>query len=341
MRTYQRGNKWYVDYSLSGQRVRKAVGTSRKMAELALKDIEVSIAKGEFLGVQEERRMMFDELCTEYLKFSQANKRPAVYRRDQGMIKNLLVAFKGTLIGNISPHELEQYKAQRKNDVSVSTVNRELTCLKHMFNMAVEWGFIKHNQLKSVKRFKEPPGRVRYLTKEEIQRLLKECADHLKPIVEVALNTGMRKGEILNLMWSDVDLKNRVITIRNSKNNSSRTIPINDVLLKALKSLKPSDNGSPVFTNKNGGHLVDIKHGFAAALKRADIEDFRFHDLRHTFASQLAMANVDIRTVQELMGHKDIRMTMKYSHLSDAHLKEAVNRLGNGTNLAQGDKEKE
>ena len=86
---------------------------------------------------------------------------------------------------------------------------------------------------------------------------------------------------------------------------------------------------------------MDIKHGFAAALKRADIEDFRFHDLRHTFASQLAMANVDIRTVQELMGHKDIRMTMKYSHLSDAHLKEAVNRLGNGTNLAQGDKEKE
>jgi integrase len=204
-----------------------------------------------------------------------------------------------------------------------------------MFNKAIHWGYLTQNPLHDVQDFKEPPGRVRYLTDVEVEILLNSCYGHIKSIVIVALNTGMRKGEILNLEWRDVDLRNRLIIIRNTKNNESRTIPINEILYETLTLLGHTTDEQYVFANRNGNPFGDVRTSFRNALKRAGIEDFRFHDLRHTFASKLVMRGVNIRTVQTLLGHKDIAMTMKYSHLSDAHLKEAVKKLEVGTNLAQ------
>jgi integrase len=334
MRIYRRKGVWYIDYSFNGRRVRKSVGIYKRDAELALKEAELKIVKGEFLGMEEEKKIMFDELSAEYLKFSKANKRPQVFRRDKIMVNNLLEVFGGKDIRNISAYELEQYKMKRRNAVSASTVNREITCICHMFNKATEWHYLVHNKLRVVKKFKEPPGRLRYLKDKEISRLLKACTRHIKSIVIMALNTGMRKSEILNLKWSDIDIDNKVITIRMTKNNEVRAIPINSILYNELKRKEPKTDSEYVFANSEGKPYSDIKTGFKAALRRARIKDFRFHDLRHTFASRLVMAGVDIRTVQELMGHKDIKMTMRYSHLSDAHLKEAIKKLENGTNLA-------
>ena len=335
MRTYQRGGVWYIDYSFNGRRVRKKVGTSRKMADLALKEVELRIAKGEFLGIAEPKKVFFDKLCDDYLSFSKANKASTSYRRDTISIKNLCKWFSTRLISEITASELERYKIERSKEVSVSTVNRELSCIKHMFSKAIHWGYLTRNPLRDVKDFKEPPGRVRYLTDVEIEILLNSCYGHIKDIVIVALHTGMRKGEILNLKWQDVDLRNRLIIIRNTKNNESRTIPINEPLYETLKMLGPTTNEQYVFADRDGRPFGDVRTSFRNALKRAGIKEFRFHDLRHTFASKLVMRGVDIRTVQTLLGHKDITMTMRYSHLSDAHLKEAVKKLEVGTNLAQ------
>lgn len=335
MRIYQRKSAWYLDYSHNGRRVRKRVGTSKKMAELALKEIELKIVKGEFLGIIEPKKILFDELCEEYLEFSKANKTRRSYLRDKTSVKYLLRNFTGKATSSITAHDLEIYKNERKSKVKPASVNREISCIKHMFTKAVQWAYLKEHPFHSVKKFREPPGRVRYLTNDDIEKLLNCCAEHIRQIVIVALNTGMRRGEILNLRWTDIDMKNRTITIKKSKNNELRTIPINDTLYRTLKEIGPQLNNQYLFSNEDGKHFVTIKTGFRGALKRAGIKDFRFHDLRHTFASRLVMAGVDIRTVQELMGHKDIRMTMRYSHLSDAHLKEALKRLEVGTNLAQ------
>lgn len=344
MRVYQRKGVWYIDYSFNGRRVRKKVGTSKKMAEFALKEIELRIVKGEFLGITEPKEMLFDKLCDEYLKFSKSNKAPQSHRRDQVSIKNLLRNFGGKLIANIAAYDLERYKSFRRNEVTPASVNRELSCIKHMFNKAVQWNYLRENPFRNVLKFKEPAGRVRYLTEEEIDKLLNCCADYLKPIVVTALNTGMRKGEILRLKWEDIDLKNRVITIRTSKNNEARIIPMNDILHRELISIGAEIGPQYVFTHTDGRPYHDIRGGFKATLKRAGIKDFRFHDLRHTFASHLAMKGVDIRTIQELLGQKTITMTMRYSHLSNKALKEAVDKLNSakyngtkvGTNLAQG-----
>jgi len=343
MSVRKRGNTYYIGYSLNGRWVRKAIGPSKKLAMLAEKKIRLDIAKGEYLGIVESKKLLFEELCEEYLQFSKANKTAQSHRRDQTSIKNLLATFKGKLMAKISARDVELYMTKRRDTVTPATVNRELTCIKHMFNKAVQWLYLKSNSLVTVRQYKEPPGRVRYLVEKEISRLLQHCADHIKPIVIMALNTGMRKGEILSLKWADIDMQNRTIALRKTKNNELRILPVNDALYKTLRSMGQQLGNQYVFSDNTGNSYRDIKKGFSAALRRAGIQDFRFHDLRHTFASRLVMAGVDIRTVQELLGHKDIKMTMRYSHLSDQNLRKAVDKLefsdysgsGDRTNTAQ------
>lgn len=222
---------------------------------------------------------------------------------------------------------IEKYKAKRLEKVAPATVNRELACLKHMYTKAIVWDFVKTNPVKRVKSLKEPPGRLRYLKQAEFEALFETCADYIKPILITALNTGMRKGEILKLKWADVDLKNRKITVIETKNNESRIVPINNTLYQELLSLFEKAKSEFVFTDSNGLPFGDIKKSFSAAVKRAGLENFRFHDLRHTFGSYLVMQGADLKTVQRIMGHKDIRMTLRYAHLSPRYVQEAVESL--------------
>jgi len=334
MRIYKRGKCWYIDYFYKGHRTRKKVGQSKKVAELTLKDIELKIAKGEHLGIHETKKVLFKDFALEYLNFSKANKAPKSYGRDIISLKtNLIPYFKENHLTDITAQSIEEYKLQRLNKVSPATVNRELACLKHLFSKAVEWEYCDINPVKKVKFLREPPGRIRYLETYEIQSLLRECSPHIKPVVIIALGTGMRKSEILNLKWKDVSLRERIIIVRNSKNNESRIIPMNEMVYNALRNLYTPEN-IHIFHTKN------VRKGFEGASKRAGIENFTFHDLRHTFASHLVMAGCDIRTVQQLLGHKDLRMTMRYANLSKSHLQGAVNLLDKklsefGTNLAQ------
>jgi integrase len=330
MAIFQKGKNWYIDYYVKGHRKRKKIGTSKKLAEQVLKDIHVKIAKSEYLGIFEEKSILFEDYAPEYLAYSKANKAESTYnRRDVLSVNHLSSFFKGRYLFEIKPQMIEEYKSERLKKVAPATVNRELTCLKHMFTMAIEWEYIRTNTVKVVKRLKEPPGRLRYLREKEVECLIDKCRKHLRPIVVTALNTGMRKSEILNLRWADVDLKNLRITINNSKNNERRIVPINKNLHKELSPLLKRANGNFVFSNSYSKPFGSISKGFSAAIKRAGIEDFRFHDLRHTFGSYMVMQGVDIRTVQQLLGHKDIKMTMRYSHLSPEHVKEAIGRLDN------------
>ena len=220
-----------------------------------------------------------------------------------------------------------EFIVKQRQSVKPAMVNRELALLKHMCTKAVEWGYLKANPLKSVKFLKEPPGRLRYLTREEMDALITACSSHLRSIVVVALHTGMRKGEILGLTWQDIDFGAGTITVHHTKNNEPKVIPMNRTLYEELQRLPRHLHSDYVFCNPQGQPYDEVKRSFKTACRKAGIKDFRFHDLRHTFASYLVMHNVNLKTVQHLLGHKDIRMTLRYSHLSREHLQAAVGSL--------------
>jgi integrase len=178
------------------------------------------------------------------------------------------------------------------------TINRHVACIKAMFTKAVEWEMVEEEILKKVRKVKlleENNRRLRYLSVEECQRLLSECPKHLRPIVIMALNTGMRRGEIFGLKWENVDLKHGFILLDRTKNGERREIPINNTLRTTLANIERRLDLPYVFFNPDTAlPYNDIKTGFNRACRKAGIKDFHFHDLRHTFASHLVMAGVDI-----------------------------------------------
>jgi integrase len=206
-----------------------------------------------------------------------------------------------------------------------------------MFNRAITWGKAKENPSRAVKLFKENNQRLRFLEQEKIPKLMSSYHEHLKPILILALNSVMRKSEILRLKWHDIDFKRDIIHIYDTKNGEEREVPLNPIAKKTLIAVPKHPESPYIFCNKKGESYGDIKKSFLTAIKKSGIINFHFHDLRHTFASQLVMAGVDLNTVRELLGHKSLDMTLRYSHLSPDHKKRAVDILGArmGTNWAQ------
>jgi integrase len=311
---------------IKGLRKRKKIGCSKRVADLALAQVQVKIAKGEYLGIYEDKKITLAQFAEEYLAYAKTNKAPMSVRRDLISLVPLTSAFPGYL-SEITTKAIEDYKARRLETVKPATVNKELALLKHMFTKAGEWSYVKQNPAKPVKLLKEPPGRLRYLTPAEFTRLLGACAPHLKPIVLMAVHTGMRRREILSLRWGDVDVHKRTIMLAKTKNNERRMSPINAQLAEALRTVPRHVESPYVFCDRNGQPYDRIDNGFRRACKRAGIVDFRFHDLRHTFASHLIMRGANLRSVQELLGHKTGKMTVRYTRLSTPHLQETVTLL--------------
>jgi len=195
-------------------------------------------------------------------------------------------------------------------------------------------------RVRKVKLLEENNSRLRFLSKTECQALIKACDIHLRPIVICALNTEMRKGEILGLKWDDVDLVHGFILLQITKNGERREIPINNTLMGTLKDLFAGTKERPrridipyvFYDRKTDGRYNNVQKSFNTAMKKASIKDFRFHDLRHTFASHLVMAGVSITTIKELLGHKTLTMTLRYAHLAPSHKVKAVDVLDGAIN---------
>lgn len=262
-------------------------------------------------------------------------QKPRSHERDVTSLAALRPFFSGKTLSDITPWLIEKYKKERKEKgKSNQTVNLELACLKTLFSKAVTWKKTAENPVKEVKMLRVNNARVRFLDEEEEARLLAECKGYLHDIIMTALHTGFRRNELLTLQPQDVDFARGLVSVRAgyAKNGEGRSVPmsttLHGILLRLFRAAKAS--GSPtLFCNHQGEPLraCALRDSFENAINRAKLEDFHFHDLRHTFASRLVMAGVDIRTVQELMGHKTIAMTLRYSHLSPDHKRKAIQAL--------------
>ena len=330
MGVFLKNENWWIDYRVNGRRHREKVGPSKKLAESVLQKKRVEIAENKHLDIKRDEKIRFDDFAKTFLELhSKLNKKPSSYERDVNLIKKLGLSFGGQSLHAIKSMQIEEYKTKRMAEGrKPATVNREIACLKCMFNKAIEWGKVHDNPVRKVKLLRENNRRVRYLEKEEIQKLLGNCSGHLKPVVTVALNTGMRRGEILNLKWKDIDITRNIIYLTETKNGERREVPMNDFVKKALVAVPKRADSPYIFCNGNGEPYYNLRKSFSTALTKSGIVDFKFHDLRHTCASQLVMNGIDLKTVQELLGHKSFDMTLRYSHLSPSHKQRAVDILG-------------
>ena len=215
---------------------------------------------------------------------------------------------------------------------STSTVSRYLASLSHVFSTATcEWEWMHENPCLKVRKPKAPPGRIRYLSLEEMARLSEECKKSQNPdlylIFLIALTTGARKSEILWLKGCDVDLENRLFLLSDTKNSESRTLPISEQVFELIKKRPMTRDGFLFPSPENSGQPICIRSAWEKAVQRADLRDFRFHDVRHTTASYLTMGGSSTREVAEILGHKSLQTTKRYSHLSNIHKKNVIDRL--------------
>jgi integrase len=329
---FKRGENWYLDYYVGSRRVREKAGSAKGAASRALSVREAEVALGKFNLQPRADIPTFEAFADEYEKLVSVHKRGRAVERYY--IQMFVAIFGKKKISEVTPEEAERIKSYRSRQVKPATVNRELTLLKHMFAKAVEWKLLLANPLRGVRCLNVPTRMERILELNEEIRLLAACdrvrSRFLRPVVILALNTGMRRGELLSLKWEQIDLVHRSIRVINAKTNSSeRSIPLNSTAYVMLCELARNNKSAFVFPSnrKAGEQILDLKKGLKRAVQLANVRKIRFHDLCHTFATRLVQSGVDIITVQHLLGHAKISMIARYAHSPNNARIAAVRRL--------------
>jgi integrase len=328
--------KWVSDISYNGERIVTTLklATTKRQAEKA----EVVILNNLYArayGLEPKPDMLFENFVMDtFLPYSENNKKS--YGDDILICRVLVKAFRGKNLRQLTPQIIEELKQElsntptkRKQKRSPATVNRILSVLSKIMSLAVDADLIEVNPCRKVRKYRLNNRRVRVLGYEEEKRLLTALKNNplVRKIVILALNTGLRRGEIFNLKWADVDRERGVIIVQESKSDKKRFVPMN--ISVRLLLLGISQSNEYVFPSpKTGGKLNQIKRSFRRALKDADIKNFRFHDLRHTFASRLAsVGKASAFELMEILGHADIRTTAIYTHANDKGMRDAVAKL--------------
>jgi site-specific recombinase XerD len=317
---------WICFWDAQGRKRREKAGTKRNAIDLYGKRKNEALEGKKLPEKLRRATVSFADIARDALAYSKANK--LSYRTDSVRMETLLGWFREYPAESITPQEIE--RRFEKEVWSPATINRHRALLSLTYRLAIRNRKIKENPARLVQHRLEDNARIRFLSPEEEIKLRKAieaaCPERIAEL-DLALHTGIRLSEEYRLRWEDVSFTRRTLTIPRSKNGTTRHVPLNKSALSALESLAKRGNGSEIVCNG----LNTPRRWFDPVVKAAGLQTFTWHCLRHTFASRLVMAGVDIRTVQELLGHKTIAMTVRYSHLAPKHTLAAVERLDTPT----------
>jgi integrase len=309
------------------RRRRKTDVQSTHQAKSALSAELIKVEQSKVLGFTPPGEETFAEVARRFLAHQKARLTLKAYEREKGIVEGHLTPFFACKLSAIRRVDVQRYVTKRSGDVSAHSTQKELNVMKHLLNLAVEWEIIPFNPSQGVKSPKVPAGRMRYLQPKELRLLLDACSEWLRPIVALAVSTGMRRGEILGLRWLDVDTIHSRIMLPQTKNGDGRIIYLNKSAQAIIEFLPLESDSKATDKLFRGITPEQVSITFKRVCVAIEISDFRFHDLRHTAASWLRMQGADIHTVAQLLGHKDLRMAARYQHLSPTFLAEAVGRL--------------
>jgi integrase len=327
--------KWTCDFYYNGQRIVRTLKSAKTKREAeAAEAVIMNKVFQQAYGFEAKPDKLFENFIVEtFLPYSEANKRS--FRGDVSVCRVMVKSFKNKTLRQLTPPVIESFKQEllstptwHGKQRSFATVNYYLRILSKIFSMALDAEIVESNPCRRVKKLKFDNQRTRVLSRAEESKLMTALGANrlVQQIVTFALHTGMRRGEIFSLEWKDVDFERRVILVQQSKSDKKRIIPMNATLSEMLQNTVR--RGDSVFPSPlTGGRLDNIKRSFNRALKAADIEGLKFHDLRHTAATRMADAGADAFTLMKILGHSDIRMTSRYTHATDTALRRAVENL--------------
>jgi len=343
---YQVKGTWYMCYvDPTGKYVRKSTNTKMKTEAAAmLQAIKTDIRRGKF-DFTSDKTMRFEKLTEKYINdYSKGEGEKKSWKRDQASIKRLKEYFSGMDIAKITKNDALDYKKKRreackqgsKEKISGKTVNRELACLRHMFNKAIDWGFIRVNPIARIELYREKKRERIILKREEADLLIKLASEPAKTAIMIALHTGARTSEALSLRWSDIDFEKNDVRIREQK-TEERHIPLSSELKEHL-IYKDQLSDWIIYNKQSGSHYTDIRKQFNKARDKViqeltdrtridKIKKLGFYDLRHTFGTWLGETKTNPFVIKELMGHKNIQTTMKYVHIREDAKRKAVELL--------------
>jgi integrase len=349
MGLYRRPNSavWWMTFTYEGKTIRQSTKTRhKKQAEQIWGNIQTQLIEDRWFNIDQLKRRKLREMIDKFDRDCSSFKDYYQSKRDRSIFKHLYAYFgEDATLKQVAERvgEYELFRRRAEKPASPATIMKELSLLRRMFNVArKQWKWKLSNPVSDIELPKVRNDRVRYLSNDELQRLFKVLQsgpEWLWHAVALALGTGLRLGNVATLQWSEVSFSDRMIIIdaAKMKNETHLGIPIRDSVMKVLRireKMKISD-----FVLHDGGqpfYAVKIQRAFKAALKTARIKDFHWHDLRHCFCSYMRQKGVDLHTVSVLVGHRDQRMTQRYSHLNVESLRSAIEKV-DFTFLSQSD----
>ncbi len=331
-----------VKIRLKGHPIQHATFKSITKAKHWASQIETAIREGRHFKNQNSKKLNMGDVIDKYI-IEILPRKPKSFKKQKSQLLWWKSQIGSYLLSDISTAIIAEQKnkllegiTSRKRKRSSATVTRYLAILSHVFTIALkEWNLLENSPIKNLSRLKEPNGRIRFLNEEERRRLLEACKKSENPylftIVVLAISTGMRQGEMLNITWKDVDFKNNRIILHETKNGEIRVVPLTGFAFKLLLELfkKRNFDSYLLFPGSDSIKPIYIRTSWEKALKEANIEDFRFHDLRHTAASYLAMGQASLAEIAEILGHKTLSMVKRYSHFSEKHTINVVAKMNN------------
>ena len=332
--------RYRVQVRLRGFPVTTATFERKTDAKLWAQQTESAMRQGRYFKTSESKKHSLAELVDRYIEQIIPTK-----PKNATVCTAQLLWWKKQighcLLSDITPALIGQYRDKLLQGItkkgtprSPATTVRYLAALSHALTIATkEWGWVDDNSMRKVTKPKEPRGRVRFLSDEEREVLLVACKAstnaYLYPVVVLALSSGMRRGEVMNLRWPDIDLQRGRIILHETKNGERRLVPVSGLALQLLQKLDKTRriDTNLLFPANDPSQPIDLRFPWEKALKMAGIEDFRFHDLRHSAASYLAMNSASLAEIAEILGHKTLSMVKRYAHLSESHISKVLGRM--------------
>lgn len=319
---YRRGRHWWIRYRFNGELIRKPIGKDQRLAEAKMAEVRLEIARGRHEETARGARRTFEQMANEYLDQKRSEGKRSI-RCDELAISKLNEEFGTSWLHQISKERVEIYFRRERTVISKKTgkklsgasLNRRLAILKCLFNCAIDIGYIRDNPARGIKKSKESPWRRKFvLGEDELQALVNAAAPHLKPILAVAIGTGLRKGDILRLRWDQIDFRSNVITLYQQKTGEPIEIPMFSLTREVLWKLRANACTSPFVITFRGKGIGNCRTAFHGALRRSGLASrgYHFHDLRRSFSTMLYNRGVTLVKIQMLLGHRSVLTTERY-----------------------------